>query len=478
MIRSIAPRDFVRSNWIGGRDKTAGPLLQKYWRLVTLGSDSVWWWMWNYVGQNLRGFLAPDLSPYPEIKEMVEDTRIVREGLGDLLLASTMQDDGIAVLYSYPSVFASKLEAAGSFGGYEEAHGALVKFIRDSGFQFRYLTDRMLRQGEVDLSKYKIIFLPRAEALGDHEARAMVRFVEQGGTLVADFRPGSYDEHCKARAKGALDDLFGIRHKGKAGARSIQLRAGGESRKTASDAGILLNGAQAQRRVDGIPLWLTRTVGKGRTILLNAEMKSLPALVSSGTPKGKFWGFDPVVKLARLDGTRPDDVDVTRWQDGKMEIVSVLSRGKMAEKMALSFPGSKYVYDLRAGKSYGPCQRCTATILPDRASFFILVDRAEAAPQLRLASSTVLLGQTLHAELSVPGAQGVHALQVRVDAGGRHLAWQDQTLTVGAKPVSLELPVAYNDPAGEYRITVRDLFSGAKQISAVSVQKNRQYGSR
>lgn len=210
VIRSIAPREFIRSNWIGGRDKTSGPLLYKYWRLVNLGADSIWWWMWSCIG-DLRGFLAPDLRPFPEIEEVVEDTRMVRDGLGDLLLQSVMLDDDIAILYSYPSVFAHKLDEGASFGSYEEAHSSLIKFIRNSGYQFRYITDRMLRQSETDLSKFRMLFLPRAEAISDKEAELIRQYVAGGGTVVADLRPGLYDDHCKRREKGILDDMFGIK---------------------------------------------------------------------------------------------------------------------------------------------------------------------------------------------------------------------------------------------------------------------------
>ena len=46
VIRSIAPREFPWANWMG-YTKDADSLLQKYWRMVTRGMDSVWWWRWE-----------------------------------------------------------------------------------------------------------------------------------------------------------------------------------------------------------------------------------------------------------------------------------------------------------------------------------------------------------------------------------------------------------------------------------------------
>ena len=89
VIRSIASRDFIRSNWMG-YIKDADSLLRQYWRMVTLGMDSVWWWRWDNIGQ-FHGWLAPDLRPFPAVQTLLDDTQIMRDGLGDLLLRSKMQ---------------------------------------------------------------------------------------------------------------------------------------------------------------------------------------------------------------------------------------------------------------------------------------------------------------------------------------------------------------------------------------------------
>ena len=471
VIRSIAPRGFVRSNWLGGRFKTADPLLQRYWRLVTLGADSVWWWMYFCIG-DLHGFLAPDFRPFPEIAEVVKDTRIVRDGLGDLLLHSTMQDDGIAILYSYPSTFAHKLDEGGSFGGYEDAHTALITTIRAAGLQFRYVTDRMLRQDEVDLSKYRILFLPRTEAIGDKEAQAIRRFVEQGGTVIADFRPGLYDDHCKRRAKGALDDLFGIKRRLSPAAKTVSFGKGTASLKRIADGGVVLDGAHADRTVEGVPLRLSHTVGKGRAILLNSQMNNHPGLVFAGMGKESLLGLEPVFKVTGRDGKKAENVEITRWLDGGIEIVSLLRKDGAQEEVAVSFSGTKYVQDLRARKTYDACSRFGTTLLPNRASFFVLSDKPVPDPQISLNSSTLQPGMTALVDISVPGSVGLHALKIRVSAGERLLEWHDRTLLVGAQSVRVEIPVAFNDPAGEYRIVFSDLFTNKSFTAGLSVQSS------
>jgi len=477
VVRSIAPRDFIRSNWLGGRFKTADPLLQRYWRLVTLGADSIWWWMWSCIG-DLHGFLAPDLRPFPEIVEVLKDTQIVRDGLGDLLLHSTMQDDGIAILYSYPSVFAHKIEEGLFFGGYEDAHLKLIKFIRAAGFQFHYITDRMLRQDEVDLSKFRILFLPRTEAIGDKEAQAIRRFVENGGTGIADFRVGLYDDHCKPREKGVLDDLFGVKQSINSKAKIINMGTGRPSQETRVDGGIILDGAQADHLIEGTPLWLTRSIGKGKTILFNSQMSAFSELVSTRVNKGNLWGFDPLVKITRPNGTNPEDLEVTRWKNEGIEIVSMLRKGGVKETVTISFEKTKFVYDLRARKTFGPCTQFITDVIPDRASFFIFTNKPVSDPQITFESPMVQQGMTAKLDIIVPGAEGLHAMKLSVQVGDQNLDWHNKTLLVGAKPITIDIPVAYNDPVGEYWIICTDLFTNKNITAKLTVQSNVTEESR
>ena len=212
LIRSLAPRTLVRSNWMG-YDKNANGLLANYWRIFTRGCDSVFWWMCQGVG-NFHGILAPDLSPYAATKEMLADTQIVRDGLGDLCCQNPRRDDGIAILYSQPSECASGLDSGATFGLSEKgglfANHALEltawhQAIWDLGMEFSYVTDRMLGKTPLDVQRYPVLILPRAEALGAEAARAIRAYVAAGGTIIADVRPG----HLHRALQTARDRLPG-----------------------------------------------------------------------------------------------------------------------------------------------------------------------------------------------------------------------------------------------------------------------------
>ena len=486
VIRSIAPRQMPRANWMG-YTKDADSLLAKYWRMVTRGMDSVWWWRWDCIGR-FHGWLAADLRPYPAVQEILDDTRIVREGLGDLLLKCPMHDDGVAILYSYPSTFAAKLETGPSYLGYEAAHARLHEALRSSGVQFRYVTDRMLRLGEFQASKTKIVFLARAEAMGDKEVEVLKQFVAGGGTLVADVRPGLYDEHCKPRSVGALDDLFQV-------TRGPQARAA----KTGS-AGLLVDPSVARKTpvpvaADAeIPPPVVVSHGRGKAILWNFSAASLMARVGANTPErsGEWFtgmlaqaGVRPAVQVLDATGKPVRRLEIVRWSNGGLELVALFREGGPAdrkklvragvpdwvaqlqleggqgEEVTVQLPdGPRFVTDLRRQASLGSQAKWKTTIRPNRPSWFVLAGKAPAKPQIGCESSTVSRGTTAKVTLAVPESEGLHALRIRVTAAGKPAEWLDQTVLVGCESKLLELPIALNDPTGRYEILVSDLVSG------------------
>jgi len=227
VVRSIARPDFPKGNWIG-YDPELKVLIHKYWSQITDNMNAVQWWRWdNLDGYN--GYLLPSLDPPPAVRELVEDTAIVREGLGTLLMNVEMHDDAVAMLYSLPSTYIAHFDGNDTYGLQKRDHGEWHQLIHGAGLQFRYVTDRMLRLGEFDASPYKVLILPLSFAMSPEEAGVIRDFVQNGGTVIADLRPAIYDGHCKPLEQGLLDDVFGISRKGNREAEKVdRLRVDGE----------------------------------------------------------------------------------------------------------------------------------------------------------------------------------------------------------------------------------------------------------
>ncbi len=487
VVRSIAPRDFPRANWMG-YTKDADSLLEKYWRMITRGCDSVWWWRWDALGR-FHGWLAPNLDPYPTVKEILRDTRIVRDGLGDLLLTSAIQTDGVGILYSHPSAYAAKVQVSPTFGSYEGNHAALHRALRDVGLNFQYFTDRQLRRGEVDLKMFKVVILPMTQAMGSQEAEILRAFVRDGGLLLADVRPAIYDGHVKPLPTGQLDDVFGVRRMGFSAAFSgdgaIKVPAPNgkwESLnlvKARVDAGVQATTASAAGAAGPAPLLLWNRYGKGYALLLNLAMVSFPALSAEATPETaanllrsilQRGQVSPPLGLADADGRRLRNVEITRWRNGPVQIVSVFRHQGASETAKLNLPRPMYTYDLKAHKDLGRQHTVSLTVTPYRAMFYALSPQPLGAVQLK-AASAVSRGSLQQVTVTSALPEGRQAVKLQVTLPGGGLAdWADAVVAADQRGVVVNLPVAYNDPQGVWTVTATELYTGTRTTAQFTVR--------
>jgi len=527
VVRSITPPEFINSNWMGYH-KGTGDLLGQYWRMVTLGFDSVWFWRWSNLGPyekhiSYHGLINGAMVPFRAVKEMTADTQIVRDGLGTLLQQCRREDDGIVMLYSYPSQFAIETGPGVSYGDaqghemgplkdrpnhdgkeslivYEKNHISWHRSLRAAGLNFSYVTDRMLRLGEFEAEKCKVLILSQIEALGEKEAGIIRQFAENGGTVIADVRPAVYDGHCKRAEPGLLDDLFGIRRTGEGNASITDGKI--EGTLNDDDVAVSLSELKVDPSVEvttgkpiglagSLPLCIVNSVGKGQAILLNFAMDSYPILNTGENPDGAValirsllaaGGVTPEITLTDPEGTAVVDTEITQWRGPGVDFVSFfgamsMGRGRRMmyvakdETVDVRMSRARHVYDLRAKKYLGKVDRFATEKLGNRATFLVLSDTRLNAPVVTPTRPTWQRGQTESLGLSYPGSDATHTVRLEVyHPDDTHAEWQNQVILVPPDGVNTDLRIAHNDPAGEWTVHVRDLYTGEVVETGVSVR--------
>ena len=193
--------------------------------------DDAVWQAWYYLAQGNRGHIAwvenwfDGTTPNKWLAQVAPTYQECSRKIGPLVRGAEFHSDGVALYYSHASIQLGWILDAAAHGktwinrNSDERLGAAhlgrlawMQMLRDEGLQFTWLNYADLIQHGVP-ANIKVLILPETLCLSDSEARLIKAFCQAGGTVVADYLPGLWDQHGKGRPDGgALDDLFGVKH--------------------------------------------------------------------------------------------------------------------------------------------------------------------------------------------------------------------------------------------------------------------------
>jgi len=446
--------------------------------------------------------LTPTLDFAPAIVDLTDEMRPVRRGLGDLILQSKPTHSGIAVFYSVPSALANRLENGREFTPPDQTHQNWTRLTYELGLDFRYVTSAMVKQGALDTKEFKAVLLPMSQALSPEEAEAIRKFVNAGGVVIADVRPGIYDGHCKPIMPGALDDVFGIKRTGRGkGVRmpvAIKASLGDQAidfqaAQAIADPEVEPATAQALALSDKTPLLLTNQLGAGCAILLNFQLLSdkpedsqtvaarqlLKALYSSAGVKASVSATDSNGGPLPLTETRiwqnGDGLVFGMWRQMKCAWFSPDKDTSAGEPVPakVTLPEARHVYDLRAQKYLGNVTEINTALRWGRANFFMALPYEIKGVEVALSSAEPKPGQVITADirLQIPAqAKERHAVWVEItDPQGQDALWGRQVVILNNGAAQVQVPVAYNDAPGKWTLRATELFSNKSAEASWSI---------
>ncbi|MCC7495322.1 MAG: beta-galactosidase trimerization domain-containing protein [Fimbriimonadaceae bacterium] len=409
VIRSLAPRL---------------PQVSTHFHSDQRGVANDIWQAWYYFAQGNRGMIGwvegwfDGPTPRPWLREFAPTLRELGTVQGPKLAGATRRHDGIALYYSHPSLQVSWCLDAQAHGrtwvnrGNDHQLGTshLVRrawedLLTDSDLQFDYLSyDQVALHGVPPA--YRVLVLPACYALSNAEAAQIRAFAERGGTVLADFACGLFDQHGRARGAGALDDLFGVTHDGREAAADffgprLWVETDQDAGYSAPTMRALLETlpvtlrdgyAVAERR---LPAGQPRTVGQGRAVYLNLSPQRYLMVRQEGpttaAQRRPFVGevlraVQPTVTVAAAGRPeRPRNAELVRWTKGDRTTLLLVQKaavggsseagnwalGLQAAAQPVTIRFARPVADLRnerTGEGYGTLQEVTLPSNPVEAT--------------------------------------------------------------------------------------------------------------
>jgi len=484
-LRSWHSQDSIRGAWynhIGNTNETSAKWLG--WHLLLHDMNSSWYWTSFNTGPAL---LFPDLRPTPQFLWMQESLAEIKAGIGRLLLAAERQHDGIAVHYSQASVHAGTLTGR----RLEQVQWNFMRSVEDLGLQYQVLSYEQIEDGQLD--DYRVLLLPASAALSPREAAAIRQFTKQGGLVIADTLPGWLDHHCRVLDKGLLDDLFGVRRAGvprrggNAAIRVSREELDGDLQLQTYDAGLQAETATAWAAGGDVPAVLARDVGKGRTMVLNADIGQYESLRSTGTanPMRRLMSLllektvvRPQVRVVDKRGDPVPVCEVVRFADAGLSYVAIVSDHRLADTkiqdVSIHLPAEAVVYDIRKRELLGKTKAVQRTLVPADPLILALMPYVVEGPIIEPETRECAPGEVAQfvVRLSLDGQApaGHHCLRVEaIRPDGSCRRYDAQNVLTSQDKNAVSIPLALNAPAGVWKLRVTDVATGEAATAKLRV---------
>jgi hypothetical protein len=510
-----APDTLYGAGWYGGYPNNRNEAFMRWfpWMALMQGTNS--FWVWSGYG-SAGGVMSFDTSLYPFFEANAQEMREIKNGTGKLLMHAKRQHDGVAILWSPSSVHTR--EFTPGLPETDDALNSTVRLLDDIGLQPRIVDGSQL--GQLNPTTDKTLFLLQAQALSDAEVAAIRKYVQSGGTIIADLRPGLFDEHGKAREVGALDDLFGVRQNSAAPKlqSAAKITAGAnnfpalELPPLVADASLQIAGGQAHSVAGSTPILITKQVGstpgtaRGRAILFNASWADYNKREIAANDANQDFAFWPINAPWRdvmrsvletsaqvrspvtLSPARPR-TQIARFGAGDNEYIGVLqalprntnlyggagaasAQVPAAAPVTIDFKRNAHVYDVRSGKYLGHAKTISTPLQSGRARLFALLPYRVTA--LEVAASPARLGADARVKLKVVTSTkkaGRHVLRVRFFAGKKEREEYRQTVVAENGAAAISLPLALNDAPGVWTIIAQDVATGVMGKATMRIAK-------
>lgn len=500
LVRSVASREQIRSNWMG-YSKTGDALSDAAWRMIMKGLDSSWYWMWDGIG-SWRGVLSPTMDYFDCTADFLKEMKPVREGLGDLLLQSQWAHSGIGIFYSLPSALSGGIEESGTYLQPAQAQETWLQLTYEIGQDARFVTSGMMAKGALSTGEYRVLCLPMVQAMKPEEAQAIRDFVQNGGTVIADVRPAIFDGHLKAVDQGPLDDVFGVARVGRGKAQQADLDLKGllgtekldVKLQTKVDPDVRLGTAKALTTSGDAPVCTLNHFGKGQAILLNfqllepkSEDQQTPGVRQLLMALYRLGRTQPLLSVASPTGEPLPATETRVWQNGDSLVFGLWRQMRNAwfspksgttagEPVAAQVTLRKpyHVYDLRSGQYLGVTKSFDTKLRWGRAAFYLASPYRLSGLEVTVDSATPQRGQRVTATITLPvpsGAEEKQAVYVEVfTPSGDQPLWGRYVRVLEGGKAQVQIPVACNDAPGEWRVRATETFSRLSSEASWKVQ--------
>jgi len=459
VLRSIGGNK-IRMLWWGGYIGTYGGRGQYPWSLwkdLLTGNVNGNAWYSGAVACG-EGALGADMD-YPNyLKEMIPYMLKLQNGIAQLLINTPLEKNGIAILWSHASDSAKQLDPR-CINPLDSA-GTFIKFCYANGLNFDFLTESMLG----NLKDYKVFFLFGASSINKSAQEAILEYVKNGGTVIADINPGILNGYLRPVDKNQLEELFGkITYSGMKEPVLSKLVL----KQKFSDKQLVLE-AENVSMIPGVKTFQEISYGKGRAILFNFSLATAGNSCSKTAPLDKFLldllaGVE-VAPVVRIEGINNSNTLIRVRQKHDFRLIGLLAdKSDIGKTVNIILPEKAYIYEPAEG--FIQHDKCAKLKIDRPFKLISCFSEKQEKPEIILTDGKAVPGKPVILSLKNFSTGMVLLLEIK-DPAGKLMSLRKQVVIVG-KQSNVQVWFAFNDLPGNYTLILTNINSGLKSEKSI-----------
>lgn len=467
------------------------------WMVQT--DNMLWGWLLNGSGHNNYWVDIPLMfnNDMTHTRASFAMRRFIRNFAGHerIILDSRRIDSGVGLL---------PVEGKPDDRMLGDMNSSLAVACNQSGFSYLPADDK-------DLSKYKILFAPGLQMLSQEMAARLDQYVRNGGTLVIFPRFGSQNElgaPVSVPPGQGLSEMWGLKTERTAGpaANNQQITASLEALDK-SLAGAVISSYKSYRAKvnhtgwtqlgaydDGVPLVLTRLLGRGRVTFVNAVYFSHHYIQHVTPTDAPRQGFCRLVEWLctsagasrdfRIDGPLDETLHMAvrefRDETGHIRYAIVRTNGEVPwTHGTFNWLGaSTACYDVLDGEPGKPAALLGKSIglhlQPGHGKLLAFVSSPIGQIDLQVRPAQLVAGQPVELTATITGQDGQtipgsFPFELRAyDPAGREIPGLSRSFSRQSGK-TYTLNTALSDPAGSCTLVLTDAISGLSGKASISI---------
>lgn len=506
LVRSFARPGLLFGGWYGGYAayRDADDLRAYPWFLLFNGCNSYWFFAdygWSEAGHPAQG-IAPDLRVLPCLRDTTTQVKRIQEGIDRLVLGARRQTHGVAVYFSRPSVHAATLMPPVPTRDFNTNPDlphymarpnlkwalnteAMLRLLDDAGVGHRFVDRTQIIDGILAREDIRLLVMPQGHAVSAVEARAIHRFVEEGGALLADVRPAVFDEHVRPVGEDSLDELFGVRRTGSVTdpleEQMVHLAGGDDAVPMPVDTTVTaVDATAAWTSAEGVPLFIQRAHGRGQACLVNMAIQHYLTLRAAdrGQPfvdALQRWlveaGITADVTVVP-EGEHTAPVRLFAYRDGGARLVGLLRPHKRLldepelfvdrapRRFVLRLPEIGHLYDVIDRRYIGHVDQHALEVPAATPMLFAsLPYRVTDLPlQVTVTTRRIAIDMAVETSSVTPGRHVIHV--VVTDPTGHVRREYGANVIADGGRARHGFNLALNAPSGRWHVMARDVATG------------------